>query len=328
MVFPNVRAPGKLFLIGEYGVLSGGAAVVTAVDRFVTGRFVAGATAASPLVAEASRLARSHIDAEWGKDWAGLPDGAPVIDSRALAADGQKLGLGSSAAAAAVAVGATFAAAGADIVRDRATLFVLAERAHREAQGGRGSGADVAAAVFGGVIAYARSAAAAPKIQPLAAAPVEIVVFTAGGPRATPDAVRAVEALAARDPQRHGMRMNELHRAADAFVRGWELRDGQAVVDAARAAGAALAALGQDAALDIWTAPVRAAAALAEELGGTAKPSGAGGGDVGVAFLTDRAALETFRERAPHLGLEILKIGTAAPGLAVQSVPEQETKAS
>jgi phosphomevalonate kinase len=325
-VFPNVRAPGKLFLVGEYGVLTGGTAVVAAVDRFVTGQFVENATAASALVAEATRLARSHLDAEWGTGWAGLPDGAPVIDSAALAAEGRKLGLGSSAAAAAVAVGATFAAAGADVPRDRPTLFVLAERAHRAAQGGRGSGADVAAAVFGGVIAYGRTAAAAPKIQPLAPAPVEIIVFTAGDPRATPDAVRSVEALAVRDPQRHALRMSELHRAADGFVRGWELRDGPAVVDAARAAGLTLAALGDDAALEIWTAPVRAAAALAEELGGTAKPSGAGGGDVGVAFLTDRAACEAFRQRAPHLGLEVLNIGTAAPGLAVQQ--ERDTKAS
>ena len=57
------------------------------------------------------------------------------------------------------------------------------------------------------------------------------------------------------------------------------------------------------------------AAKLAEELGGAAKPSGAGGGDVGVAFLTDRGAAETFRQRAPHIGLEILSIRTGASGL-------------
>ena len=36
---------------------------------------------------------------------------------------------------------------------------------------------------------------------------------------------------------------------------------------------------------------------------------------VGVAFLTDRAAAETFRQRAAHLGLEILSIRTGADGL-------------
>ncbi len=312
--YPAVGAPGKLFLVGEYGVLSGGTAVVAAVDRRVTGRFVAGAAPASPVVAEAVRLARGHLETQGLP----LPDGAPLVDSSALSDGDRKLGLGSSAAAAAVAVGATFAAAGADLARDRPLLFVLAERAHRAAQGGRGSGADVAAAVFGGVMAYGRTAEAAPKIEPLSARPIEVIVFSAGTSRSTADAVRTIEALAARDPARHAARMTEIRDAADAFLRGWQAADGGAVVAAARDAGVALAALERDAGIDIWTDPVRAAATLAEELGGTAKPSGAGGGDVGVAFLTDRGAAATFRERAPHLGLEILKIGTAAHGLAVE----------
>jgi phosphomevalonate kinase len=178
--------------------------------------------------------------------------------------------------------------------------------------------------VFGGVIAYARTAEAAPKIQPLGPPPVEIVVFSAGAPRATRDAVRAVDALAARDLARHAARMNGLRRAADAFLHGWQESDAGAVIEAARTAGVALAALEQDAEIEIWTDPVRAAAALAHDLGGTAKPSGAGGGDVGVAFLTDRGAAATFRERAPHLGLEILNIGPVAHGLAVVR-PEQES---
>ena len=83
---------------------------------------------------------------------------------------------------------------------------------------------------------------------------------------------------------------------------------------AARANGE-LAALGREIGLPIVTPALADAARLAEELGGAAKPSGAGGGDVGVAFLTDRGAAETFRQRAPHIGLEILSIRTGADGL-------------
>ena len=67
--------------------------------------------------------------------------------------------------------------------------------------------------------------------------------------------------------------------------------------------------------MPIVTPALAAAAKLAEELGGAAKPSGAGGGDVGVAFLTGPGAAETFRRRAPHIGLEILSIRTGASGL-------------
>ena len=62
---------------------------------------------------------------------------------------GGKLGLGSSAAAAAVARRrALLDAAGYDPDASPRSSFALADRAHRAAQGGRGSGADVAAAVL------------------------------------------------------------------------------------------------------------------------------------------------------------------------------------
>jgi phosphomevalonate kinase len=305
---PRWSAPGKVFLAGEYGVLAGGLAVVAAVDRRAVGRFVAGAAPSTAVVAEAVAAVRAEVGVA-------LPEGAPEIDSAALAGEGGKLGIGSSAAVAAVAVGASLDAAGVDPAGEPDRVFALAERAHRAAQGGRGSGGDVAAAVFGGVLAYARPEGGRPRVEALGGSPLEIVVFAAGAPRATVDGIRAVEGLAARDPDRHRDRMSALAAAAEAFRRGWQAANAEAVIAAARAAGDALAELGRDAELDIWTEPVRAAATLARELGGAAKPSGAGGGDVGVAFLADRRAAEDFRAGAGPLGLRILSITTAARGL-------------
>lgn len=292
VAFARVSAPGKVFLVGEYAVLDGGTAVVAAVDRRASGRFVPGAAPSTPLVAEAVRSVRHHL----ARIGVVAPDGAPEIDSSALSSAGGKLGLGSSAAATAVAVGAMLEAAGCDIEADRAIAFALADGAHRAVQGGRGSGADVAAAVFGGVIGFRRGADVAPSIRALGPAAGELVVFSAGAPRSTVDSIRAVEALAARDPVRYQSRMREICAAADEFLRAWEALDGRAVVEAARSAGAALAALGHSAEIDIWTDPVRAATALAHELGGVAKPSGAGGGDVGVAFFADSEAAQTDRK--------------------------------
>jgi phosphomevalonate kinase len=303
-----VSAPGKLFLVGEYGVLAGGTAVVAAVDRRAVGRFVAGAQPSSPLVAEAVRLACAHLAA----NGIILAAGAADIDTSAMSGAGGKLGVGSSAAAAAVAVGATLLAGGHDPEAEPGVSFAIAERAHRDAQGGRGSGADVAAAVYGGIIAYrretdveswegpttpamnarAQSPAAVARlhvpagIRELSPLPgLEIVVFHAGAPHATVDAIRAVEALAARDRPRYERHIAAISAAADAFLTAWEACDVAGVIEAADAAG------------------------------GAAKPSGAGGGDVGVAFLTDEASAATFRARAPHIGVEILSIRTAARGL-------------
>jgi phosphomevalonate kinase len=334
-----VSAPGKLFLIGEYAVLDGGTAVVAAVNRRAIGRFVPGAVPSSALVEEAVRLARAHLAANGG---ATLAPGAADIDTSALAGTGGKLGLGSSAAAAAVAVGAALQAGGHDPESELAVSFALAERAHRNAQDGRGSGADVAAAVYGGIIAYRRDIEVGPWEGPTAPATssggqsprpltrlhapagirelspllgLEIVVFHAGVPHATVDAIRAVEALAARDRPRYERHIGAISGAADAFLTAWQAGDVTGVIEAADAAGTALAALGPDADLPIVTPPFARAAALARELGGAAKPSGAGGGDVGVAFLTGQDAAATFRARAPHIGVEILSIRTAARGL-------------
>ncbi len=312
MSLGRIGAAGKLFFAGEYGVLQGGTAVVAAVDRRVFARFVPGGDPSSPVVAEAIAAVRAHCAATG----ASLPDGAPQIDSDSLSEDGRKLGLGSSAAVAAAAVASLLEVAGVDVEAEQWLTFVLADRAHRAAQGGRGSGADVAAAIFGGVLAYTRPEVGAPTVRPLKPpAAVTPVVVGTGAPSATVDHVRAVERLAARDPGAHARRLREIRCAADAFLVAYEANDGPALLGAVRAAHEALAALGRDADLAIVTPVLEAAAALAVELGGAAKPSGAGGGDVGVAFFADPDAAQRFRSRADRHDLRILSINSGAPGL-------------
>jgi phosphomevalonate kinase len=308
----TITAPGKLFFAGEYGVLHGGTAVVAAVDRRVVARFVPGAVPSTPVVAEAVAAVRAHC----ATTGASLPDGAPEIDSATLSDGGHKLGLGSSAAVAAAAVGVLLEAAGFDVEAERSLIFLLADRAHRAAQGGRGSGADVAAAVMGGVLAYTRPEIGAPSLRALVPpAQLTPVVVSTGVPSATVGHVTAVERLAARDPGAHARRLREIRRTADAFLQGYEAGDAQAVLQAVGAAHEALGALGRDADLPIVTPALDAAAALARELGGAAKPSGAGGGDVGIAFFADPDSAAVFRTRVVPLRLRILSIITGARGL-------------
>jgi len=306
-----VSAPGKLFLIGEYAVLHGHPAIVAAVDRRVTGRFVPGGAPATPLVDQVVETVRAYLV----EDGATVPEGAPVLDSSALASGTGKLGLGSSAAVAAAGVGAMLAAAGCDLEYSRILAFTLANRAHRAAQGGRGSGADVAAAVHGGVIYYARRGNET-DVQPLdLPASVELIGFSTGTPSSTVDHVRALEAYAEKQPEPCRARLAAIGSLARRFTSASVDDDVPLVVESVKQANAALTALGEEIGLPIVTPALAAAARLAEELGGAAKPSGAGGGDVGVAFLTDQGAARTFRERAAHLGLEILSIRTGADGL-------------
>ena len=178
-------------------------------------------------------------------------------------------------------------------------------RAHRAAQGGRGSGADVAAAVYGGVICLRAPRRRRPTCSrsPLPAA-VELIVFSTGTPQLDrrPRAAR-VEALARRaiPTLTRGRLGADRASAATRFIAGVARRRRRGVdrLGCARERRARRRS-GDAAGLPIVTPALAAAATLAEELGGAAKPSGAGGGDVGVAFLTDRGAAETFRAaRAP-----------------------------
>jgi len=307
----TVSAPGKLFLIGEYAVLQGHPAVVAAVDRRVTGRFVPGAAPTTPLVQKVVEAVRAYLLDDGGTP----PEGAPELDSSALAAGTVKLGLGSSAAVAAAGVGAMLEAAGCDIQYTRGLAFTLARHAHFNFQDGVGSGADVAAAVYGGIIRYARRDDGV-DVQPTALPDtVELIVFSTGKPSQTVGHIAALQTFAARQPGHYLERMKGICAAADDFIRGCETADARSVVSAAALANAELAALGEGMGLPIVTPALAEAATLAEALGGAAKPSGAGGGDVGVAFLTDGGAAETFRQRAPHIGLEILSIRTGASGL-------------
>ena len=80
-----------------------------------------------------------------------------------------------------------------------------------------------------------------------------------------------------------------------------------------------MAALGDAAGCEIVTRPHTALAALARRHGGAAKPSGAGGGDLGVAFTVGNDATQRLREDARAAGLTLLSLGAPAPGLRLEN---------
>jgi mevalonate kinase len=311
---PVVTAPGKLFLAGEYAVLHGGTAVVAAVSRRASGRFVAGAEPTSPLVGEAVRAAVETLAA--AREGVTLPPGSVTVDTGPFQSDRGKLGLGSSAAAATVAVGAVFEAAGVPVAESLDLVFSLAAAAHRAAQGGIGSGADVAAVVHGGVVQFVHPREGTPVTRGLPPLPgVEMVVFSTGSSSSTVDRVRAVMAFAARDSARHATCIGALAEAAARVRAALAMGDVGELIESMRAAGAGMQALGQSADVPIVTPTLATAAAHAAELGGAAKPSGAGGGDVGVALFPQRGAADAFRARAPTIGVSILDLSIDSTGI-------------
>lgn len=335
----RTSAPGKLFLIGEYAVLDGAPALLTSVNRRahvtitpahdqqwrltaanldIHGLALA-PSGATPAEADADlRHKLSVFDAVRRAVVARLAGELPPlhieIDTRDFARDGHKLGLGSSAAVAAALTYALGLAGGQGWAP--AELCALAIAAHRDAQHGTGSGGDVATSVYGGLISYRRDQTPQPLAWP--ADLLGMAVVTGEG-ASTTELVGRVKALAERDRPAYNAGIATLSRLADTAQQS--LADNRLFLDLADAYFDALGALDTHAGAGIISTRHHALHALAAEHGAVFKSSGAGGGDVGLLFVT-RGAQETAVRRAfAESDAHILPLILGGDGTRIEHVP-------
>ncbi len=316
----RVSAPGKMMVAGEYAVLHGHRSLVAAVDRRVLLTLADdGSSAASDASGDRPRLPpEAEVAREVAEARLGPTPGVMSLDARHLRSESgaQKLGLGSSSAAAVAAAAAVHAAHGRDVAADETRLQILDDAMqghHRVAP--EGSGADVAAATLGGVTLYRRwgerfEAANATLPSGL----VTRVVWT-GKEARTSELVRAVGALRARDASGHDAAIAAIAEAAEAMIAAAESGDAAGWIEAVEAHGAAMAGLGARAEAPIVEERLLSVMSLASEVGGAAKPSGAGGGDVALAFFADEDAARQFASACAEAGFDLLSLSLGARGV-------------
>ncbi len=301
-------APGKLFLGGEYAVLDGAEAVVTAVDRRAVAVPLEKPLHPSPIVAAVREHAARFISDRGGSFEV---EKSIQVSSPGFRIRGQKIGVGSSAAVCAAACGACFELAGMPIDENRAAILEVASTAHRAAQGGKGSGADVAAAVLGGTITFSKDG----NIEPFDLDSVAVVAVWSGRAASTTQLIAEIDAYAERDPTGHKACFEALHLGAREIAGAYRSRVPSRIIAATDRYGQIMARLGHEAAAPIVTAEHELVITLARELKGAAKPSGAGGGDVAIAIFDNPDAAKSFRIRCRSHGLIPLDITLSAPGL-------------
>lgn len=309
---------------GEYVVLDGVEALVAAVSARAVARFSPPGSDRSPdptpgsprqggLPPEAV-LARKYAEDELGVVPMDL-----TIDTSAQRSGERKLGLGSSSAASAAAAAAVLAFHGGDPALERRRILRWALAGHR-AVAPQGSGADVAAATLGGVVRFNRDSAESASVVAWPAG-LEVVVVWTGEPARTSDLLAKVRGLADQDRARYEQSSAPLRDAARALLSAVIEDDTHSAVRAAGAHGRAMARLGEEAGAPIVTEPLARAAALAERHGGAAKPSGAGGGDVALAFFADEEAASRFRDECAAHGLTPLPLAIGAEGVRIDAAP-------
>ncbi len=290
-----VSAPGKVLLLGEYAVTQAGRALVAAVDVRAHARAMPPGGTESPVIAGV----RSSIGSP-------AAERGVHVDTRAFRDDhGRKYGFGSSAATAVTSAAILLASTDDEVLS-------VALAGHAVASGGTGSGVDVAASYHGGVVVLGR--------QPGPVAParsgfanVTLHVFRLGPPVTTSELV--AKCRASPDWERwHAVLVELAEEGITAYARGRFDPFRSAVARYLRA----LDGLGSSAGVPIVTESAQALARAAMNRGGVAKTSGAGGGDVAVAWLpADVDADQLGRD----VGIERLPVGIDPVGLRLESAP-------
>jgi phosphomevalonate kinase len=281
----RVMAPGKLVLTGAYAVLRGAPAIVVAVDRYAV------------------------ADTE----------SATVVDVHALHDEaGRKLGLGSSAATIVAALGSRAVVRGEDPRHApvRAEIFRMARETHSREQGG-GSGVDVAASVFGGMLCY-EVGSKGPRIK-VVEPPGALVLeaYWSGTSARTSDLRARVDKLHARSPKSSAFAA--LRDVAEQAAASAQQGDARGFVERAAAFGRALAVLGQASDAPIVPPSFAELAQVAEEELAAFLPSGAGGGDVAV-WLGTAPPSADFERRAAALSIRHLPLSIDRGGVRPEAL--------
>lgn len=309
----TASAPSKLILFGEYAVLFGHPSLVLAVDRRVSVRFERG----SQGIFSSPQALSARWTMEQGKPRWTDGERPALLDavlhhvsatgelesdsSSCYASNGSKLGLGSSAAVCTAMVAA---------LTNRTDVFDLAFSAHRQFQHGKGSGADIAASCRGGLVEYRMTPRAIRAVSWPAG--MHFRCISTGCSASTP---RFLEALQTHQSAARPIVDEMGHIAVDAMQSGrWN--------ELARQAFSLMDTLGRAIGMPIVSPQHRELAQIAAKVRLGYKPSGAGGGDMGIVFGEDVDRLIRFSDAAVAAGYQSVPLSIDPQGVRLESHPQ------
>ncbi|MFD1412223.1 phosphomevalonate kinase [Oceanobacillus jeddahense] len=362
----TVKVPGKLMIAGEFAVLEPYQDLaVMAVNRFVyatiseadshqltlsdfslhnvpwtwheTDIHIESDDARLSFVKEALRITYRYMEEK------GMPIRPMHVSTRSELDDasGVKYGLGSSAAiVTSIVAGVLHFQAPALAEKD--TIFRLSALSHVITQG-NGSGADIAASTYGGLLqfssfqadwlleAYQEADSITEvvekdwkyyKSKPITLpANVCFCVGWTGSAASTKDLVNRVRLLKINNAEAYAAFLKDSENAVSQFLTGAKNNDINQLFQGIKANRKALDQVGKAADTKIETPDLAVLCNIAENLGGAGKPSGAGGGDCGIAFMPSEETAEQLALAWEEAGIKAL---TLSPFIGGETVVEED----
>ncbi|MFK7954967.1 MAG: mevalonate kinase [Lysobacterales bacterium] len=351
----HASAPGKLVIVGEYAVIYGAPALVSAVPRRATvslrSRKDNTWMVSTPgLTSQGSDLPMSFT----GVADATLPHQIPLLaavfqsldfqgpgycaelDTQAFYVDHNssatiadlpaKLGLGSSAAMCTALMGALALSLSRQLrtspklnTTDGQPISLLEVlKAHQLFQHGKGSGIDIAASYLGGCVEFRRDPKKTQGItHSPSILPVPAVWIWSGTSAATTSRLERLQQFQQAQPKFFTELMDSLSSLSLAACQAARQNQPEEFLEATGQFSARLANLDQCSQLGVWTDSHSKIADIARRCGVFYKTSGAGGGDCGLALDKDPDKLEYFRAKAQAGGFPGWHLGAENQGLTV-----------
>ncbi|MBJ80448.1 MAG: hypothetical protein CMH60_03945 [Myxococcales bacterium] len=337
----EVSAPAKLFLLGEYSVLEGGPALLTGLTQ--RARVSLRLNSSGKCVFSAAQLGIHELSCELSANGLVHADDATTqqklqivreVFTEALSAcpeienhlrqgftlnidtseffsksNKMKLGLGSSAAVAVSLCTALLATEDEGIFTQQERVYRLAQNAHQRVQKGRGSGADIGVAIYGGVLTFQQAGRGElPSVRSIVwPDDLEMLAVHTGKSVATGETLARLDIFREKNLQEFEEGMTNLKELAAQGLEAFKAAKGDAFLAHINAFQDALEEFGDAANLsEIQILPEDFQQEI-RNLGGAAKISGAGG-DVALIFYPASESSQKIFECAHRRGFKAMDL--------------------
>lgn len=365
--FYCIRVPGKLMIAGEYAVLDPNyKCMVVAVDRYITAQInfnkenrlflpqlglenilwqiKDGQVEFSVSDPQLNFIENSiSVVSQYLKEkYIELRPFHLKIESQLSNNEsGKKYGLGSSAAIV-VAVISAILSLHSNKRYDLDEIFKLSVIAHLKAQGS-GSGADIAAAVYGGWLQYSTFNAGwileqleqGAKISDLTNKPwpsliiekltpprgLRLVVGWTKEEASTKIMIEKIFNFRKRDPHSYNEFLRNSLFSVEALIESFKRDKLEEAMNSLALNRKALLKLGESAGVQIETEKLKKLCSIADAFG-SGKPSGAGGGDCGIAFIKNEMQIENLYRAWMANDIIPLKLKVSKQGVTIEEICE------